>query len=80
MCYFCFSLSDSGFPVHLLPEVVEVPALAGLLQEEWHGIPPGTAVGVAMGDMQCSIYAAGPLYSDASEVVGHCIHLLLLCL
>ena len=35
----------------------------------WHGIPGGTTVAVAMGDLQCSIYAAQPTASDASMVM-----------
>ena len=61
-----FSLMKSDFPVHLLPEVVDAPYLAGSLQKAWHGIPCGTAVGVAMGDLQCSIRATKPSYADAS--------------
>ena len=59
------SLKSSWFPVHLLPRVVIAPAVAGSLQADWHGIPKGTPVGVAMGDLQCSTLAAQPSHSDA---------------
>lgn len=45
--------------------VVNVPSIAGCLVEEWHKIPRGTMIAVAMGDMQCSVYAAQPTLSDA---------------
>ncbi len=48
-------LSEVKFPVHLLPEVKDAGSLAGSLQEIWYGIQPGTPVGVALGDLQCSI-------------------------
>lgn len=56
---------ETLFPISLLPTVVSVPAIAGHLMAQWHNIPQGTVVGVAMGDMQCAVYAAQPSVSDA---------------
>ncbi len=61
------SLAESGFPVHLLPRVVSVPAIAGRLKSSWHGIAGGVLVGVALGDMQCSVLAAQPNTTDAGK-------------
>nr|CAD7585988.1 unnamed protein product [Timema genevievae] len=49
-------LESAGFPVHLLPRVVKPGTLAGGLAESWYGIPAGTPVGAALGDLQCSVY------------------------
>ena len=38
--------------------------MAGGLVSEWHGVPRGTRVSVAMGDMQCSVLAAKPTLTD----------------
>lgn len=62
------SLKSSWFPVHLLPRVVTAPAVAGRLRVAWHGIHRGTPVGVAMGDLQCSVLAAQPKHTDAGTV------------
>ncbi len=62
-----YSLSDSWFPTHLLPRVVTAPSLAGNLTGSWHSIPVGVIVGVALGDMQCSIMAAGPSSTDTGK-------------
>ena len=61
-------MDDGWFPVHLLPAVVDPPAIGGFLQTGWHGIPLGTLVGVAMGDLQCSVFAADPTAGDAGTV------------
>ena len=58
-------LEDAGFPVRLLPHVVPVPSVAGKLCGKWHGVEEGTPIGVAMGDLQCSIFAAQPSANDA---------------
>lgn len=55
---------DGVVPLRLLPRVVNVPCVAGHLVSDWHQIPRGTKVSVAMGDMQCSVYAAQPNISD----------------
>ena len=65
-CSYARRLKTADFPVHLLPKVVEVPSLAGTLQMDWHNIPQETLVGIAMGDLQCSILATNPSISDAS--------------
>ncbi|ETE57879.1 hypothetical protein L345_16402, partial [Ophiophagus hannah] len=58
-------LKDSGFPIHLLPEVVDSGDLAGETCRAWHQIPAGTKVGVALGDFQCSVYSCMSENSDA---------------
>lgn len=63
-------LETAGFPTCLLPDVVAVPAEAGRLPREWRGIPEGTPVAVAMGDLQCSIFAAQPSPQDAGMLVA----------
>ena len=63
-CCLYYSLEDI-VPVQLLPEVVSTQSTAGHLMAEWHQIPKGTVISVAMGDLQCSVYAAQPSASDA---------------
>ncbi|XP_041947104.1 sedoheptulokinase isoform X2 [Alosa sapidissima] len=58
-------LREAGFPVHLLPEPVESGAFAGHTCSEWHGIPANTPVGVALGDLQCSVYSTMTNKTDA---------------
>lgn len=43
-----------GFPVYLLPHIVNPGATAGKLQNDWFNIPAGVRVTAALGDMQCS--------------------------
>ncbi|XP_022918066.1 sedoheptulokinase-like isoform X2 [Onthophagus taurus] len=50
-------LGESQFPVALLPQVKQSGDVAGCLAECWHTIPSGTPVGVALGDLQCSVLA-----------------------
>ena len=54
--------------------MVNPPATAGYLHSTWHGVRQGTPIGVAMGDMQCSVLAAQPSPTDA----GTCIYIDLL--
>ncbi|XP_054166599.1 sedoheptulokinase-like [Oppia nitens] len=49
-------LKNNGFPVHLLPTVSKCGSIAGKTVFNWLGIPVGTPVLVAMGDMQCATY------------------------
>ncbi|XP_063152070.1 sedoheptulokinase [Candoia aspera] len=58
-------LEESGFPVHLLPEVVESGDLAGETSVAWHQTPKCTKVGIALGDFQCSVYSCMTEKSDA---------------
>lgn len=48
-------LKSVDFPIHLLPKVVDPGTVAGTLSKSWYGIPPGTEVFTALGDMQCSV-------------------------
>ncbi|XP_041947105.1 sedoheptulokinase isoform X3 [Alosa sapidissima] len=65
-----FSLREAGFPVHLLPEPVESGAFAGHTCSEWHGIPANTPVGVALGDLQCSVYSTMTNKTDAGVEIS----------
>ena len=52
---FVYRLESAKFPVHLLPEVCDPGVVVGQLAFSWYGIPKGTPVGAALGDLQCSI-------------------------
>lgn len=58
-------LKAADFPVHLLPDVVDPRAVAGKLSKVWYGIPRGTEVLTALGDMQCSVLSI--LNNEASH-------------
>ncbi|XP_037274959.1 sedoheptulokinase isoform X1 [Rhipicephalus microplus] len=58
-------LREAGFLVDLLPDVVEPGAMAGRLKYPWYGIPVGTPVHAALGDMQCSVLSVGAGETDA---------------
>ncbi len=45
-------LRDHGFPVDLLPDVVDAGIDAGILVDRWFGVPEGTPVTASMGDLQ----------------------------
>lgn len=51
----CEVLQEAGYPLHLLPQVVESTESAGRLEKDWFDIPAGTPVSAAMGDLQCSV-------------------------
>lgn len=65
----CFSLKGAGFPVHLLPMLVDSGSIAGQTCSEWHGIPANTHVGAALGDFQCSVYSCMTDKTDAGMFV-----------
>ncbi|XP_069339561.1 sedoheptulokinase isoform X2 [Eulemur rufifrons] len=58
-------LKGSGFPVHLLPDIAEPGSVAGGTSHVWLEIPKGTPVGVAMGDLQASVYSCMAQRTDA---------------
>lgn len=58
-------LKSIGFPIDLLPTVVKSGEIVGNLASSWNGIPEGTPVGVALGDLQCSILATLDSKQDA---------------
>lgn len=58
-------LRTSGFPVHLLPDIAEPASAAGRTARAWFGIPKGTQVGVALGDLQASVYSCMAHRTDA---------------
>ncbi|CAH0400984.1 unnamed protein product [Chilo suppressalis] len=61
-------LKSIDFPVPLLPDVVKSGEFVGKLVNPWSGIPEGTPVGAALGDLQCSILAT--LESDQDAVLN----------
>lgn len=61
-------LKSIDFPVNLLPKVIKSGQTAGKLKTSWNGIPEGTPVGAAMGDLQCSILAT--LENDQDAVLN----------
>uniref|UniRef100_A0A8D0T919 Sedoheptulokinase n=2 Tax=Sus scrofa TaxID=9823 RepID=A0A8D0T919_PIG len=58
-------LKTAGFPVHLLPDVAEPGSIAGRTSRTWFEIPKGTPVGVALGDLQASVYSCMARRTDA---------------
>ncbi|XP_063536912.1 sedoheptulokinase-like [Cydia strobilella] len=58
-------LQSIGFPVNLLPKVVKSGEFVGKLNSSWNGIPEGTPVSAALGDLQCSILATLENNQDA---------------
>nr|XP_055173979.1 sedoheptulokinase isoform X2 [Nyctereutes procyonoides] len=58
-------LRASGFPVHLLPDIAEAGSVAGRTSRAWFEIPEGTPVGVALGDLQASVYSCMAKRTDA---------------
>ena len=51
MCRWC----PTGLPLSLLPAVVGSGQPAGRLRASWLGLPAGTPVLAALGDLQCSV-------------------------
>ncbi|CAG9788839.1 unnamed protein product [Diatraea saccharalis] len=58
-------LNSVNFPISLLPEVIRSGLYAGKLNSSWSGIPEGTPIGAALGDLQCSILATLESEQDA---------------
>ncbi|XP_019515371.1 PREDICTED: sedoheptulokinase isoform X2 [Hipposideros armiger] len=58
-------LRASGFPVRLLPDVTQPASVAGRTSHAWLEIPKGTQVGVALGDLQASVYSCMAQRTDA---------------
>lgn len=58
-------LQMAGFPTHLLPDIAEPGSLAGRTSHTWFEIPAGTEVGVALGDLQASVYSCMGQRTDA---------------
>lgn len=48
-------MKAAGFPTEMLPQVLASGQDAGQLSHAWFDIPAGTPVGVALGDLQCSV-------------------------
>ncbi|XP_049858512.1 sedoheptulokinase-like [Schistocerca gregaria] len=58
-------LHNAGFPTHILPRIVKSGEVAGSLANSWYGIPSGTPVGAALGDLPCSVLATLEKDNDA---------------
>ncbi|XP_075053045.1 sedoheptulokinase [Mixophyes fleayi] len=58
-------LQEWGFPVSLLPDILDAGCIAGKTSYDWCGIPQGTEVGVALGDFQCAVYSSAAESTDA---------------
>ncbi|CAI9591403.1 unnamed protein product, partial [Staurois parvus] len=58
-------LQEQGFPVSLLPPVLDAGCIAGKSSYDWCGIPQGTDVGVSLGDFQCSVFSSATESTDA---------------
>lgn len=58
-------LKRISFPITFLPNIKMSGQVAGELSENWYGIPAGTPVGVALGDLQCSFLATLEQPTDA---------------
>ncbi|KAM7333792.1 hypothetical protein ACRRTK_007112 [Alexandromys fortis] len=58
-------LETAGFPAHLLPDIAEPGSTAGRTSHSWFEIPKGTQVGVALGDLQASVYSCMSRRTDA---------------
>ncbi|GBP49524.1 Sedoheptulokinase [Eumeta japonica] len=58
-------LKSVDFPINLLPKIVKSGEFAGKLSDCWNGIPEGTPVGAALGDLQCSFLATLESKQDA---------------
>lgn len=60
-------LKASDFPVHLLSDIAEPGSVAGRTSHVWCEIPKGTPVGVALGDLQASVYSCMAQRTDAGK-------------
>ncbi|GBM81323.1 Sedoheptulokinase [Araneus ventricosus] len=58
-------LKEAGFPLHLLPEVTIAGNIVGRMPCAWYGIPEGTPVFAALGDLQCSVFSSMETDHDA---------------
>ncbi|XP_021033635.1 sedoheptulokinase isoform X2 [Mus caroli] len=58
-------LEMAGFPTHLLPDIAEPGSMAGRTSHTWFEIPRGTQVGIALGDLQASVYSCMSQRTDA---------------
>lgn len=59
------TLEKAGFPIHLLPDIAEPGSMAGRTSHTWFEIPKGTQVGIALGDLQASVYSCMGQRTDA---------------
>jgi len=64
---FVCSLQSQGFPVHLLPDIQIPGQFAGNLKNDCCGLPQGTTVGIALGDLQCSVLASMDVKNEAGK-------------
>lgn len=66
-CFLSCRLEAEGFPVHLLPDIAEPGSMAGRTSHTWFEILKGTQVGVALGDLQASVYSCMGQRTDAGK-------------
>jgi len=59
-------LKESGFPLKLLPKVVDTGCIAGRLKYQWHSIQANVPVFAAFGDLQCHVYSCLAINSKAA--------------
>ncbi|XP_008853836.1 sedoheptulokinase isoform X6 [Nannospalax galili] len=58
-------LRVAGFPVYLLPDIAEPGSVVGRTSHSWFEVPKGTQVGIALGDLQASVYSCMGQRTDA---------------
>ncbi|XP_015913667.1 sedoheptulokinase [Parasteatoda tepidariorum] len=58
-------LKEADFPLRLLPEVTIAGNIVGRMPTAWYGIPAGTPVFAALGDLQCSVFSSMETDHDA---------------
>ncbi|XP_041378902.1 sedoheptulokinase-like [Gigantopelta aegis] len=63
-------LKKGGFPVDLLPEVVDCGSVVGHTGHQWGHIAVGTPVYAALGDVQCAFLSAQQEITDAVLNIG----------
>lgn len=58
--------------MHLLPDIQAAGTFIGKLKKECCGVPQGAQVGLAFGDLQCSVLASTNVKSEAGNQFVHC--------
>ena len=61
-------MKEAGFPVHLLPVVVESGSPVGELSQDWLGVQKGTTILASLGDLQCAFLSAAQNKTDAGKL------------
>ncbi|XP_066289726.1 sedoheptulokinase-like [Branchiostoma lanceolatum] len=63
-------LEEAGFPCEVLPRVLDPGEVAGTLRQPWCCVRPRIDVGVALGDLQCSVLPSLVQRGDAVLNIG----------